>query len=283
MAESDSEPTPSAARRRRIPAGVGGQDEIVDDRAFALDAAAIAVVSVAICTVAHHLAFMSALVAGVVMARFVLFRGPRLGELAFFALCTALGAFNDWSSVTRHHIYAYTVPVYFASVSALPLWMLLYWGLILRFLATLFRWRRLGLGAPPDTLYLGRRVTTSAPLRVLVLVALVVATRQTIYRSFADPLWSWLPFAIALGFALLLLRPDRRRLAVLGAFVVLGPLVEVAYIDVGGLDRYALGWFGGVPLWIVLWWGLAALVWEDISGRLLRRFPARASLVRSSA
>lgn len=234
------------------------------DRAFAVDAAAIVVVSVAICTAAHHLAFMSALVVAVAVARLLLRRDP-----AFFTLCTVLGAFNDWSSVTRHHIYAYTVPVYFPSVSALPLWMLLYWGLILRFLATLFRWQRLGLGAPPDALHLGRRIVTSAPWRVGVLVALVVVTRQSIYRTFADSLWSWLPFALALGVALLLLRPDRRRLAVLGAFVVLGPLVEVAYMKLGGLHHYALGWLGGVPLWIVLWWGLSALVWEDISARVL--------------
>lgn len=240
-----------------------------DNRAFALDAAAISIVSVAICTAAHHLAFMSALVVAVVAVRFAMFRGPRLGELAFFTVCTALGAFNDWSSVTRHHVYAYTVPVYFPSVSALPLWMLLYWGLILRFLATLFRWQRLRLGAPPDTLHLGRRVVASAPWRVGVLVAIVVVTRQTIYRGYDDPLWSWLPFALALGIALFLLRPDRRRLAVLGAFVVLGPLVEVAYIKLGGLHHYALGWFGGVPLWIVLWWGLAGLVWEDLSARVL--------------
>ncbi len=248
------------------------------DRDFALDAVAIVVISVAICTAAHHLAFMSAFVPAVVVARFALFRGPHGRELAFFTLCTALGAFNDWSSVTRHHIYAYTVPVYFPSASALPLWMLLYWGLILRFLATLFRWRRLGLGPPPDTLHLGGRVIASAPWRVGVLVALVVATRQTIYRSFADPVWSWLPFALALALALWLLRPDRRRLTVLGAFVVLGPLVEVAYIQLGGLHHYALGWFGGVPLWIVLWWGLSALVWEDISARVLALFEPRSML-----
>jgi hypothetical protein len=254
----------------------------VDDRAFALDAAAIVVVSVAICAAAHHLAFMSAFVPAVVIARFALFRGPRGRELAFFALCTVLGAFNDWSSVTRHHIYAYTVPVYFPSVSLLPLWMLLYWGLILRFIATLFRWQRLRLGAPPDTLHLGRRSVTSAAWRVGVLVAIVVATRQTIYRSFLDPLWSWLPFALALVVALALLRPDRRRLAVLGVFVVLGPLVEVAYIKLGGLHHYALGWFGGVPLWIVLWWGLSALIWEDLSARVLSLLEPHTTIATAS-
>jgi len=160
--------------------------------------------------------------------------------------------------------------------------MLLYWGLILRFIATLFRWQRLRLGAPPDTLHLGRRSVTSAAWRVGVLVAIVVATRQTIYRSFLDPLWSWLPFALALVVALALLRPDRRRLAVLGVFVVLGPLVEVAYIKLGGLHHYALGWFGGVPLWIVLWWGLSALIWEDLSARVLSLLEPHTTIATAS-
>lgn len=53
--------------------------------------------------------------------------------------------------------------------------------------------------------------------------------------------------------------------------LALGAIVEVAYIQGGGLHRYHLGWIGGVPLWIALWWPLAVLVWGDLARRLLPR------------
>jgi hypothetical protein len=84
-------------------------------------------------------------------------------------------------------------------------------------------------------------------------------------------LLSWLPFAAALVIYVLVFRlgPHERVLLALAAIV--GPLVEILFIQVGGLHRYHLGWFGGVPLWIILWWMLAVLVWDDVSARLLAR------------
>ncbi|MBK9033779.1 MAG: hypothetical protein IPL61_21350 [Myxococcales bacterium] len=218
---------------------------------------------------------MTALVPAVIAARFALLaavpRGRRaLGlpaEAVFFALCTVVGAVNDWNSVTRHRVYDYRVPVDLPSVSTIPLWMLLYWGLVLRFLATLFRWRRLAL-PPPAAAHPGARIA--------VLLALVVITRQAVYRTFADPVWSWLPFALAIAVAVIALRPGRARLLVLAGFVVVGPLVEVLYIQLGHLHAYHLGWLGGVPVWIALWWGLAALVWDDLSRRLQTRLRSAA-------
>lgn len=35
------------------------------------------------------------------------------------------------------------------------------------------------------------------------------------------------------------------------------------------LHENALGWLAGVPLWIALWWGVGALAWEEVAGRLL--------------
>lgn len=254
----------------------------VGDRAFALDAAAIALVSVAICAASHSLAFMTALVPSVLAARFAIFAvlsqqergGASLAaELGFFVLCTLVGAFNDWSSVVRHEIYAYTVPSYFPELSTIPLWMLLFWGMILRFLATLFRWHRL---APPpgtrDDVFLPGRRLRSRWLKIGIELALVAATRQLVYRHFDAPLLSWLPFAVALALFALLLRPDRHDRLLLGLFALGGPAIEVLYIQVGHLHRYDLGWIAGVPLWIALWWLLAALIWKDLSGRLQSAF-----------
>jgi hypothetical protein len=100
---------------------------------------------------------------------------------------------------------------------------------------------------------------------------LALLTRQTIYRSYDDPIWSWLPFALALAAAWIVLRPDRRRLGLLLGVGVAGPMVEVLYIQVGHLHRYRLGWLAGVPLWIVLWWVLAVLILEQLLARVAPR------------
>ena len=259
----------------RRPTPLAGEQCETSLRELLIDGLPIIVVSVAICVFSQQLLLMSVLVVLVALLRQLLRstlqRGlPWTREAALFSLCTVLGAGNDWNSVTRHAIYRYDVPVAFPELSQLPLWMLLYWGLILRFMVTLFRFRGLKLGMPNNRVVVGGRAFDSAGLRVGFLLALVVATRQAIYRTFDHSIWSWLPFALALILALVVTRPDRRRLWMLAAVAVLGPAVEAAYIQLGQLHHYALGWFAGVPLWIVLWWILAALIWEDLSARLLR-------------
>ena len=251
------------------------------DRAVAVDAAAVAAVSVAICAAADRLALMSALVAAVWVARLALWaralpvaeRGSPAAELALLAACTALGAFNDWNTVVRHGVYAYTVPAYFPRLSIIPLWMLAFWGLVLRLMISLVRWRRLGPpAAARDQVYLGRRAVERPWLKLGVELVLLAVTRQLVYRYYADPLWSWLPFAVALAAFFVLFRPDRHDLRLVALFAVGGPAVEAAYIQLGHLHRYALGWLGGVPLWIVLWWVLAVLIGKDL---LARAQPAR--------
>lgn len=238
------------------------------DRAVALDAAAVLAAGVAACAFAGSPRLMAGVVAAAYAARMAAWaRLPReerphgLGvEAALLAGCAALGAFNDWNTVVRHGVYAYGVPSDLEQLSSIPAWMLAYWGLILRFVATLGGWPRLGPSARDQ----GLGLRAGAP-RVAVSLALVLATRQAIYRLWDDPLLSWLPFAAALGVHALALGwgPRERRLAALAA--VLGPLAEAALIGVGGLHRYALGWLGGVPLWILLWWVLATLVWGELA------------------
>jgi hypothetical protein len=237
------------------------------------DGAAIGLVSAGICLYSHEPAVMLVLVLLAFAARTVLWRlrhpGRPLGrELGFLALCTVLGAFNDWSTVDRHGVYEYTVPHELPQISTIPLWMLLYWGLILRFLATLCA-SRLGSALPVrrDEVRLGPRVLVNGRLKVLLELGLVLLTRQAIYAFGSDPVLSWAPFLAAALVHRALFGWDRhdRRLALLAATV--GTAVEVLYIQAGGLHRYALGWFGGVPLWIVLWWALALLIWKDLTLR----------------
>src|SRR5512135_258097 len=179
---------PSSSRARPTDAPCGPLR--VGDSACGIDAAAVLAVGVAICVASHRPVVMSVVVPVVLALRFLAWRRlpvstrrlslPR--ELAFFALCTAVGAGNDWNSVVRHRIYDYTVPLVVPRAPAIPAWMLLYWGMILRFVATLCRWERLlPPPSPTDAIHLGARVIVSPGIKVAVELALVVTTRQLIY------------------------------------------------------------------------------------------------------
>lgn len=248
------------------------------DRALIIDTAALLIVAAAIVTVSQHLLFMSVLVPVVVLLRFVFWSrlpaGERLGfwpELLFFGLCTGLGAFNDWMSVDIRQIYDYDVPAAFPDVSSIPFWMLLYWGVILRFVASLGAWQRLSPPAGPrDDVHLPGRVVRSPAARIAFLLLLVFATRSRIYRDFGDPIWSWVPFALAMVVYVAFARPRAHDLRLAGLFLLGGPVVEAAFIQLGGLHRYHHGILGGVPVWIALWWVLAVLVWKDLSAYLTR-------------
>lgn len=260
----------------------------IGNRAFWLDAATVIIVSVAIAFLAQRLAFMTAFVPAVILLRFIAWsrlspeeRGGALApEIAFFAICTLLGGFNDWNSVVNHQIYNYTVPHYFPGFSSIPIWMLLFWGMILRFLVTLFRWRRL---APPERVRNTFRFSSrEAPgSKVAAQLALILITRQFIYRLWDDPIFSWLPFLIALVVYWALFETSRYDWVILGLFLVGGPLIEVLYIQVGDLHWYHHGWIGGVPLWIALWWLVGATIWNDLSARLQGRLAAAFGASRS--
>ncbi len=244
------------------------------DRGVVVDVGAMLAVGIAVCLASHRLSFMTALVAAALVVRLLLActwggRALRV-ELPFFALCTLIGAANDWNTVVRHGVYVYSVPTDLAW-STIPLWMLLYWGLVLRAIASLAGSARLG-----------ETREGAGVFSVAAQLALVLATRQAIYRLWSDPVWSWAPFAIGLLVYVLVLRPPQRARRLALVALVVGPPVEMAFIHFGGLHRYALGWFFGVPLWIVLWWALGVLVFADLAPRLERALtPARRSLAPS--
>ena len=244
------------------------------NRLMAVDAAAIVIASAAICLFSRQLLLMTILIPVLFLGRCALVAALAKtedinlkAEFCFLLICTVLGAFNDWNSVDRQGIYRYTVPHYFG-FSTIPLWMLLFWGLILRFIARLARW---GALRPPATA--SNRVLSleSGAMKITVELLLVLATRLSVFRLWDDPLWSWLPFLLALAVFLLACSPTMHDLKLLLIFLFGGPLIEIAYIQLGGLHKYDLGLIGGVPLWIVLWWLLAVLVWKDLAYRLEAR------------
>ncbi|NLH47101.1 MAG: hypothetical protein GX444_00710 [Myxococcales bacterium] len=243
------------------------------DILVAIDALTVAVISVTICLWSDRLGRQSVLVPLAILARMAALGIFAKGvvwrvEIPFFILCTLLGAFNDWNSVVHHRIYRYTVP-YDSAFSTIPTWMLLFWGMILRFFARLARWKNLGPPArPADRIGIGDWFVESPALKVGAQLLLILATRQWIYRTYLDPLFSWLPFLASLAIYLLFFFPSRHDLKLLAVFFVGGPAMEMLYIRVGHLHQYYLGWIGGVPLWIVLWWMLAILIWKDLSLRV---------------
>ncbi|MFO0546917.1 MAG: hypothetical protein U0271_00950 [Polyangiaceae bacterium] len=251
-------------------------------RAVLIDAAAVTTIAVAACAAASNTTLMSAVTALVFAARMAIWayarrefappgRGRSLGfEAAFLGVCLVLGALNDWNTVVRHRVYSYGVPSDLLPWSTIPAWMLAYWGLILRFVATL----GLHYGAAARPVRDTSALRDNPYFRIGLLLVMVVATRQSIYRLYLDPWLSWLPFAAALAVHALVLEwgPAERRLALLAAIV--GPVAESALIQLGGLHHYALGWLGGVPVWIALWWVLAVLVWTELSRFVLGLFGA---------
>lgn len=261
-----------------------------DDRAVVLDIGSLALVSVGICLYAQSWPVMTVWVLAVMGIRMLLWaRLPREqrtfsvgAELGFLFLCALIGGFNDWNTVVHHRVYSYSVPADLPAISTIPTWMLLYWGLILRTIATLGHWTRLGLPAKQTGLRSwGARRFGGRGARVVVLLLLTLTTRQTIYRLYLDPIWSWAPFAIAIVLYVWFLAPSRGELLLALLFLTLGPLVEGLYISVAHLHDYALGWILGVPLWIQLWWALAALVWAEISSLILGRL-GRPTVVHAS-
>lgn len=262
---------------------LSNQEQITGNRPFLLDLSVIVLISAAISTASHQLFFMTLFVPVVLALRFALWALlPREEkshsfpvEALFFLICLVLGAFNDWNSVHYHKIYNYTVPQYFPQVSQIPFWMLLYWGMILRFLSTLFTWSPLSPSPEiRNTISLFKKKLGENPwAKVGIILLLVALTRQCIYRFYLHPIFSWLPFALALVLYLILFPPDRHDLKLLGIFLLGGPAIEILYIQVGGLHHYHLGWIGGVPLWIALWWLVIVLIWKDFSKRILEILP----------
>jgi hypothetical protein len=241
--------------------GARAVDRDASRHALKIEASATTAFLLAALAVGREPGAMLALVVAIVAARTAAHgRGRRAREAALYAGAALLGGLNDWVSVDVVGLYHYEVPSLWPALTTVPEWMWLGWGLVLRLVLAVSA--ALGPAGPPGGLVRPRWA------RALVEVALVVATRQSIYRNYAHPWLSWLPFALALALYAVLLGLDRRERRLVLVLATIGPLAEVLLIEGAGVHAYALGWLGGVPLWIVLWWVLGALVWKDAAGAL---------------
>lgn len=244
--------------------------------ALAVDLVPVAVVVACILSLGDAAAVMTAIVAlamaGRTAAWWLLVGRPEARslapELGLLAIATLLGAANDHLSVVVHRVYDYGLPTLTPGLSSIPTWMLLFWGLILRALATLVRTGPFATPVPRTLVHLPGRTLDAPVLRIAIDLALVLATRQLVYRFHLDPWLSFVPFAAALAVRALLLRLDRGDLGLVATIAIVGPAVEAACINVAHLHRYHLGILGGVPVWIVLWWVLGALVWKELAPRI---------------
>lgn len=242
---------------------------------FAVDLVALGVGSWLICRAATDLPAMSIAMAGLIgirtiMAGWLVRRegGRVVDELLVFLICMLIGAFNDWNTVVRHGIYRYAVPVYWPQWSTIPVWMLAYWGIILRAMAGLFI---VVAGETSDRVQWGRWRRDHAGARLGIQLGLVAVARQAIVAWWWHPILSWAVPLIALVVRIVVVPPTRRELLALGVLLAVGPAVESLYILVAGLHVYALGWLGGVPLWIVVWWALGGSTWGELAVRGLSR------------
>lgn len=242
---------------------------------MAIDFISILIISIAICLASHKLIFMSFFVPLTILTRFILVywfsSKTEINikiEIPFFVLITLMGAFNDWNSVSNKKIYDYTVPHYF-EFSTIPMWMLLYWGMILRAIYSFSKWSFL---KPQTKLHnaigLKKHQIINPSLKVVAELILVFITRQFIYKYYLDPILSWVPFIIAFIIWLLFFKVSRHDIKLLFVFLLVGPLIEVIYIKIGHLHYYHLGLFYGVPAWIIIWWLIIVLIWKDLAPRI---------------
>ena len=240
----------------------------VSTRQMAFEATLVGIIALAVLGLASRPLAMALVVTAAGLGRFALFSRAYPGrslavELLFFALCTLVGAANDLHTVVVRGVYAYAVPTELAAGPAIPLWMLLFWGAILRFVFALTRWERFGPEPDAGRVVFGRR----SPALALALVAVVVlVTRASVFAFHGDPPLSWLPLALAPAVYALAGRATRHDAWLAGIALVAGPLVEALFIQIAGLHAYALGWIAGVPVWIVLWWALATWIVKDAGG-----------------
>jgi len=204
---------------------------------------------------------MSAVMLGIIIFRFVFCY--RKGDLIFFFLGFVLGGGNDLISMYKK-VYAY-LPAPDISLLPIPMWVLLFWGLIFVFFRKLMRFGPF-LGEPPKRLI-------DQPLLLDGLI--LVIYRMIIYRT-ADRFW--LPdalFAAILVLRLLVSVPSKNERRLMLTMLVLGPAYEIWLIHCG-LYVYQTGFFYGMPLWLIVYWVFVIRLLKAIFDRIETRVVMRA-------
>ncbi|MBT3981774.1 MAG: hypothetical protein HOE90_10500 [Bacteriovoracaceae bacterium] len=237
-------------------------------KSLLVDTFVIVAISILICFFSKKLLLMSIVVPLILAVRLIytLIRfDEKKQEIILYTICTILGAFNDWNSVVGKGVYDYHAPVYFPEFSTIPIWMLLYWGMILRYMAAVAWWPGLGKDVElKNEVHLGSKVWKSTPTKIILQLAIVFVTRQFIYHYYLDSVLSFAPFVVALILYSLIFRPNKREIKLGLLCISLGTVVEILYIGAGDLHYYHHGILFGVPIWISLWWSLSVIIWKDI-------------------
>jgi hypothetical protein len=246
-------------------------------RLTAIDAAVIAAVSLAICTMSQHLWFMTLFVILAIAVRFwALYKVAAkenismVGEGIFFTICAVVGAAYDWNAVAVRSLYFYLVPNFFPTLP-IPVWMMLYWGMILRGLARFARWRALSPPpSPAKSIGISDMRIDAGWLKVIAELAIMFLAGRAIGKLYMDPILSWLPFAAGLGIYLILFPPEKHDLKLLMVGLFVCPAIEIAYVRTGDLYKFYLDDIYGAPVWLFFWWMLAILTWKDLAFRMER-------------
>lgn len=242
------------------------------------DFIAVIVISALILLSVDNEMIMSVVVASVVVWRNLIYplikKDSLSSSLVFYIICVLLGGFNDWRSVDVKKIYEYHAPTSFPDFSSIPLWMYLYWGIILCLMSRLGRWNWGRSYVNSDELLPWfKKGLTSPVMKILGQLLLIFITRQTIYTNYLDPFYSWFPFVVAIVAYVIVFRVNVQDILFFFTAIILGTIVESAYITLANLHFYHLGIIYGVPVWITLWWGLSVLIWRDLSYRILSIWP----------
>lgn len=200
----------------------------------------MAVAALGICVFSQNTKIMSAIIAAIIIGRFVLFY--RRGDAMIFLLGVVLGGGNDLMSMWRG-VYFYTpetvLPV------PIPVWMLFFWGQGFLFFRRLMRypWFLCEFDAP--------RRLLDPPLVLDLMIA--AAFRMIVYKYAREP---WLPDALYAAIfipRLLLIPPLNHERRLMLTILALGPLYEIILIW-SGLHVYHTGAVLGMPLWLIIYW-----------------------------
>jgi hypothetical protein len=205
------------------------------------EAAVLLVAAGFIYFLAHKTYAMSAVMASILILRFLLLN--RRGDYVFFLIGLMAGGGNDLLSMYKG-VYAYLPPHDFTDLP-IPAWMLFFWGEVFIFFRKLMRF------GP----FLGKSgcITKWIDWPLAMDLVVVIGYRMLIYRTASH---AWLPdalFAAILVVRLLLVPPKSNERKLMLIMLLLGPLYEIILIA-AGLYRYQTGVVFGMPLWLIVYW-----------------------------
>jgi hypothetical protein len=210
-------------------------------RQVLLEAAFLCLAAAAVAFQSQDTPVMSALIGGVISARFLFIR--RKHDWIFLLIGVVAGGGNDLLSMIKG-VYRYTPPHELAA--PIPIWMLFFWGQIFVAFRQLFRLP--AFAGPP---------LEGSPwrpdLRLAADLAVVVAFRLIIYNFVRHEPIPTIGYAAVLALRLAAIRPKLHEWKLMAVVMIAGPLYEAALIRFG-LYIYDDPVFLGMPAWLLFYW-----------------------------